>query len=147
MPAGTDARPLFKGLPDDRCSAPHWGYVTKGQIRIIYADREEVLRGADLYHLPPGHTAVVEEDYESVESSGIEHIRWLAVAGLMLALGVVSIASLNGSRGVARRESLPNLQARFRHVRPPPPQRCWRPVSTRPERLVSATLFDRRSPG
>jgi hypothetical protein len=69
MPAGTDARPLFKGLPDDRCPAPHWGYVIKGQIRIIYADREEVLRAGDLYYLPSGHTAVVEEDYESVEFS------------------------------------------------------------------------------
>jgi hypothetical protein len=69
MPAGTDARPLFKGLPDDRCPAPHWGYVIKGQIRIIYADREEELRAGDLYYLPPGHTAVVEEDFESVEFS------------------------------------------------------------------------------
>jgi hypothetical protein len=69
MPAGTDTRPLFKGLPDDRCPAPHWGYVIKGQIRIIYADREEVLRTGDLYYLPPGHTAVVEEAFESVEFS------------------------------------------------------------------------------
>ena len=69
MPAGTDARPLFKGLPDDRCPAPHWGYVIKGQLRVIYADREEVLRTGDLYYLPPGHTAVVEEDFESVEFS------------------------------------------------------------------------------
>ena len=69
MPAGTDARPLFKGLPDDRCPAPHWGYVVKGQLRVIYADREEVLRTGDLYYLPPGHTAVVEEDFESVEFS------------------------------------------------------------------------------
>jgi hypothetical protein len=69
MPAGTDARPLFKGLPDDRCPVPHWGYVIKGRIRIIHADREEVLRAGDLYYLPSGHTAVVEEDYESVEFS------------------------------------------------------------------------------
>ncbi|HEY1296539.1 MAG TPA: cupin domain-containing protein [Chloroflexota bacterium] len=69
MPAGTDARPLFKGLPDDRCPAPHWGYVIKGQIRIIYPDCEEVLRTGDLYYLPSGHTAIVEEDFESVEFS------------------------------------------------------------------------------
>ena len=69
MPGGTDARPLFKGLPDDRCPAPHWGYVIRGRIRIIYADREEVLRAGDLYYLPSGHTAVVEEDFESVEFS------------------------------------------------------------------------------
>src|SRR5437867_116905 len=69
MPAGTDAKPLFKGIPDDRCPAPHWGYVIKGQIRIIYAEREEVLRTGDLYYLPSGHTAVVEEDFESVGSA------------------------------------------------------------------------------
>jgi hypothetical protein len=69
MPAGTDARPLFKGLPDDRCPAPHWGYVIRGRIRVIYADHEEVLRTGDLYYLPSGHTAIVEEDYESVEFS------------------------------------------------------------------------------
>jgi hypothetical protein len=69
MPAGTDARPLFKGLPDDRCPAPHWGYVIRGRIRVIYADHEKVLRTGDLYYLPSGHTAIVEEDYESVEFS------------------------------------------------------------------------------
>ena len=25
-----DATPLFKGLPDDRCQSPHWGYVVSG---------------------------------------------------------------------------------------------------------------------
>jgi hypothetical protein len=69
LPAGTDVTPLFKGLPDDRCLAPHWGYVIKGQLRVIYADAEEVLRAGDLYYLPAGHTAVVEEDYEAVEFS------------------------------------------------------------------------------
>jgi hypothetical protein len=58
MPAGTDDRPLFEGLSDDRCpAAPHWGYAIKGQIRVIYAHREEVLRAGDLYYLPSGHTA------------------------------------------------------------------------------------------
>ena len=26
-----DATPFMKGLPDDRCRCPHWGYVIKGQ--------------------------------------------------------------------------------------------------------------------
>ena len=69
LPAGTDATPLFKGLPDDRCPAPHWGYVIKGQVRVIYADRQEVLRAGDLFYLPSGHTAIVDEDYEAVEFS------------------------------------------------------------------------------
>jgi hypothetical protein len=69
MPAGTDARPLFKGLPGDLCPCPHWGYVIKGQLRVIYTDREEVLRAGDLYYLPPGHAAIVDEDFESIEFS------------------------------------------------------------------------------
>ena len=69
LPAGTDVTPLVKGLPDDRCSAPHWGYVIKGQVRVIYADHQEVLRAGDLYYLPSGHTAIVEQDYEAVEFS------------------------------------------------------------------------------
>ena len=69
LPAGTDVAPLMKGLPNDSCPCPHWGYVIKGQLRVIYADREEVIRAGDLYYLPPGHTAVVEEDYEAVEFS------------------------------------------------------------------------------
>ena len=69
LPAGADLRPATKGLPDDLCPCPHWGYVIKGQLRVIYADREEVIRAGDLYYLPPGHTAVVEEDYEAVEFS------------------------------------------------------------------------------
>ena len=26
-----DATPFMKGLPDDRCQCPHWGYVFKGK--------------------------------------------------------------------------------------------------------------------
>ena len=69
LPTGTDVTPLVKGLPDDRCSAPHWGYVIKGQVRVIYADHQEVLRAGDLYYLPSGHTAIVEEDYKPSSSA------------------------------------------------------------------------------
>jgi len=69
LPAGTDLGPLLKGLPDDLCSCPHWGYVIKGQMRVSYADSQEVLRAGDLYYLPPGHTGMVEEDFECIEFS------------------------------------------------------------------------------
>ena len=69
LPAGTDVAPLLKGLPDDRCPCPHWGYVVKGQLRVIYADRQEVLRAGDVYYMPPGHSGVVEEDFEGIEFS------------------------------------------------------------------------------
>jgi hypothetical protein len=31
MHVDLDATPLTKGLRDDRCSSPHWGYVFKGR--------------------------------------------------------------------------------------------------------------------
>ncbi|MEJ2547622.1 MAG: AraC family ligand binding domain-containing protein [Gemmatimonadota bacterium] len=64
-----DATPLHVGLPDDRCQCPHWGYVLKGQARIVYADREEILRAGDAYYLPPGHHVIYEAGTETVEFS------------------------------------------------------------------------------
>ena len=69
LPAGTDLGPLLQGLPEDLCSCPHWGYVIKGQMRVSYAEGQEVLRAGDLYYLPPGHTGLVEEDFECIEFS------------------------------------------------------------------------------
>jgi hypothetical protein len=40
--ADVDATPLMKGLPDDRCQCPHWGYVLSGKMTFRYADAEEV---------------------------------------------------------------------------------------------------------
>ena len=45
----------FRGLPDDRCQCPHWGYVIKGQMRYKYADHEETYGAGDLFFMPPGH--------------------------------------------------------------------------------------------
>ena len=67
VPAGTDFGPLLKGLPDDMCQCPHWGYVMKGRLRITYANGEETLRADDVYYMPPGHTGVAEEDTEFLE--------------------------------------------------------------------------------
>ncbi len=64
-----DATPFFKGLPDDRCQCPHWGYLMKGRMRIKYRDREEVVSAGDLYYLAPGHIPVIEEQIEVVEFS------------------------------------------------------------------------------
>ena len=69
FPAGLDTAPLFKGLPDDRCQCPHWGYVVRGKMRVRYADREEVLAAGDAYYLAPGHTIAMLEPSEIVEFS------------------------------------------------------------------------------
>ena len=69
LPGGLDTAPLFKGLPDDRCQCPHWGFVLKGRMRIRYPDREEIIEAGDAYYMSPGHLPLFEEDTEIIEFS------------------------------------------------------------------------------
>ena len=65
----TDATEVFRGLPDDRCQSPHWGYVLKGRVTFKFADRDEVYETGDAYYAPPGHVPLVEAGTEVVEFS------------------------------------------------------------------------------
>jgi hypothetical protein len=56
-----DGTPLMKGLPDDRCQCPHWGYVFKGKVTFRYADRDEVYTAGEAFYTPPGHIPVKHE--------------------------------------------------------------------------------------
>ena len=56
-----DATPLLKGLPNDRCHCPHWGYVVKGRMTFSYPDGEEVFESGDAFYTPPGHIPVGNE--------------------------------------------------------------------------------------
>ncbi len=69
FPAGTDTHPLFKGLPNDACQCPHWGYIVTGSVRVIYNDHEETLTSGDSYYLQPGHNLIYVDDTELVEFS------------------------------------------------------------------------------
>jgi hypothetical protein len=53
-----DGTPLLKGLPDDRCQCPHWGYVVSGEVTFAYADRDEVFTAGEAFYTPPGHIPV-----------------------------------------------------------------------------------------
>jgi mannose-6-phosphate isomerase-like protein (cupin superfamily) len=64
-----DATPMMKGLPDDRCHCPHWGYVIKGKITFRFADHDEVVETGDAFYLPPGHIPVVEAGTEYIQFS------------------------------------------------------------------------------
>lgn len=64
-----DGTPLFRGLPDDCCQSPHWGYVISGSLTLKYADRDETFEGGDAYYAPPGHVPVVTAGTEVVEFS------------------------------------------------------------------------------
>jgi hypothetical protein len=64
-----DVAPLLKGLPDDLCQCPHWGFVIRGRMRVRYLDREETAEAGDVYYLPPGHAPVMEAGTEVIEFS------------------------------------------------------------------------------
>ncbi|HAV62791.1 MAG TPA: hypothetical protein DCY13_10535 [Verrucomicrobiales bacterium] len=73
--AGTDIAPLLKGLEDDLCQSPHWGYLMQGEVTVTYKDgTEETVAGGDLFYWPPGHTVRVGKDAEIILfSPQVEH--------------------------------------------------------------------------
>src|SRR5271169_466542 len=64
-----DLAPMLKGLPDDRCPCPHWGYVFKGRLTWRFADSEEVFEAGDAFYAPPGHAPSAEAGSEFVQFS------------------------------------------------------------------------------
>ncbi|MEX2252967.1 MAG: hypothetical protein WD649_02340 [Thermoleophilaceae bacterium] len=72
---GHDLGPLLKGLPDDRCQCPHWGYVFKGKLTWRFADREEVHEAGDAFYVGPGHAPEAEEGTEFVQFSPSDQLR------------------------------------------------------------------------
>jgi mannose-6-phosphate isomerase-like protein (cupin superfamily) len=64
-----DGTPVIKGLPDDRCQSPHWGYVVRGRLTFRYAGHDETYEAGDAYYAPPGHIPVVTAGTEVVEFS------------------------------------------------------------------------------
>ncbi|MDP8907638.1 MAG: cupin domain-containing protein [Chloroflexota bacterium] len=67
--ADADLAELFRGLPDDRCQSPHWGYVISGKVTYKFADHEETLEAGDAYYAPAGHTPLLHAGTELVEFS------------------------------------------------------------------------------
>lgn len=65
--AGTDIAPLLKGLKDDGCHAPHWGYMLTGELVVTYTNGStDTCRGNDLFYWPPGHSVRVVNDTEMI---------------------------------------------------------------------------------
>jgi hypothetical protein len=56
-----DMTPLLRGLPGDRCTAEHWGYVIKGRMTFRYADHEETVAAGEAFYCTPGHVPVSNE--------------------------------------------------------------------------------------
>ncbi len=68
--AGTDFTPILKGLKDDLCQVPHWGYLEKGKIRIIDSYKNtQIVLGGEVFYMAPGHTLIVDEDARIIDFS------------------------------------------------------------------------------
>jgi hypothetical protein len=83
----SDLAEFFRGLPDDRCQCPHWGYVVKGTLSFRYAEGEETFEAGDAYYAPPGHTPAVAAGTELIEFSPTEQYgRTMETVGRNLAI-------------------------------------------------------------
>ena len=67
--ADADLDGPLQALPDGMCHCPHWGYVIKGRMRFVFADREEVYEAGDAFYQPPGHRPYVEAGTELLQFS------------------------------------------------------------------------------
>lgn len=70
-----DSTPMLKGLPGDRCSCPHWGYVLKGRVTFGFADHDEVFEAGDAFYVPPGHTQSADAGTEYLQFSPAVEMR------------------------------------------------------------------------
>jgi hypothetical protein len=75
--ADFDDAELLKGLPDDRCQCPHWGYLLAGRIIVRYVDHDEVINAGELYYMALGHTMAAEAGTVLIEFSPKEEFRKL----------------------------------------------------------------------
>lgn len=71
---GVDMTPAFQGLPDDLCPCPHWGYVTKGKIKLHTKDGATVYSAGEAFYWAPGHAPEAVEDAEFLDFSPTEEM-------------------------------------------------------------------------
>ena len=70
-----DAAPLLRGLPDNRCNCPHWGYVFKGKVTFDFGDRQEVYEAGDAFYITHGHIPSAEPGTEYLQFSPAEELQ------------------------------------------------------------------------
>jgi hypothetical protein len=54
LPAGADLRSATKGLANDLCPCPHWGYMLKGRVRMHTLDGHQDFAGGEAFYWHPG---------------------------------------------------------------------------------------------
>jgi hypothetical protein len=69
----TDFAPVLKGLPNDACHNPHWGYMIEGQMTFHYPDgTTQIVKEGQFCWLPPGHRPIAEPGTKLVD---VNHIK------------------------------------------------------------------------
>src|SRR5579862_6557173 len=58
--------PMLKGMLNDRCQCPHWGFLFKGKIVVRYADHEEMIEAGQAFYMAPGHAPEALEECELI---------------------------------------------------------------------------------
>ncbi len=75
LPSGADLRPATKGLPNDLCPCPHWGYMIKGRVRMHTLEGHRDFAAGEAFYWAPGHAPEALEDSEYVDFSPTEQFR------------------------------------------------------------------------
>ena len=60
---------MLKGLPNDNCACPHFGYVLSGRMTVSYADHDEEFGPGDVFLMTPGHVPAAEAGTELIQIS------------------------------------------------------------------------------
>ena len=66
---GVDLSPATKGLPDDLCPCPHWGYMIKGRVRMKEKNGSSEYAAGQVFYWAPGHAPEALEDSEYIDVS------------------------------------------------------------------------------
>ncbi|MGI5355192.1 hypothetical protein ACQI4E_07725 [Streptomyces sp. CA-252508] len=69
FPRGTDMRPALKGMPDDLCQCPHWGFLFKGRLRMHTGAGSDDYEAGQAFYWAPGHAPEALEDCEFLDIS------------------------------------------------------------------------------
>jgi hypothetical protein len=93
--------PLFRGLPDDRCQACHWGLVLAGRVAFRIGDREEVYETGDAYYVARG-TPLLFAGTEIVEFTPTDELERTLEAVARNLEHAWSGQPYTGGRGVVR---------------------------------------------
>jgi len=88
-----DHEPLLKGLPDNRCPCPHWGYVLEGRVTFRFGDHDETFVAGDAFYAPPGHLPVHEPGTRYLQFSPSEELQKVS------AVIMQNMQALQGSGG------------------------------------------------